>query len=885
MKTTLIRLGLLALMVSVLFGCSGSKDGTTGSPGIAGNLTKVTNLTADQWKALKPNIDQASISVSMASGTPVVKFTVTDENGNPLLGLGGQSLTAANAAAGLPHTNYNLAFTLAKLVPVTGGPSKWVTYLVTTPKATGTAGGVVNGGVTWVGNFPQADNQGTLVDNGDGSYQYTFFRDITQTATIVAGLTDSGTSFKADLGDTTYDPALTHRLGIIINGPQPGTGAATPTGITSVTEVPLVNTFNIGFDFVPNGGAVSTTRDIVVKDSCTDCHAGKGIGHVNYTKSPGDAIGRNNPRLCVTCHTDQIKYTFNAGEASSTSGGYVLNGTTRPTTAIVDGRALGNYPNMIHKMHMGEELVKTGYNFNASEEGLFNEKKFPQSPSNCTKCHDGSATAVNKTTNGDNWKNVPSKLACGACHDGINFTAGTGVTLANRDADVAALQPIGTTATGHVGGAQADDSACSSCHTSLSIPVDHEYTVATTHNPIVKTGVSSITYDLKSVTLNGSSQPVVTFQIKKDGVAVSSFNAPGPSDSSTTFQLITGLTRGPTFYVAYAVAQDGITSPADFNGRVGASLYNLLLTSGGSKAGSITGPDGSGYFTATLTGPASALITIPAGAKMVTGLMVGRFEQVVNSVTVKIKPVLKTVLATGITGNTARRTIVSAAKCNNCHEQLGTSPEFHNGERNDPTACAMCHTPNQINDGASATTNYGWPGATNTYIHGIHGASKRTVAFTWAAWDTTVTDNFSMIQYPGKLKNCEQCHLSDTVNFGATGTTVAPNMLYTTASAGVTVASGTYGLSPYVTALQDYGLPASVSVTGVLTPAAATTLVNSPMASACFSCHDTSLAKTHMTSNGGSIYEARSTATLKTETCLVCHGKGRVADVAVIHQR
>jgi OmcA/MtrC family decaheme c-type cytochrome len=398
--------------------------------------------------------------------------------------------------------------------------------------------------------------------------------------------------------------------------------------------------------------------------------------------------------------------------------------------------------------------------------------------------------------------------------------------------------------------------------------------------------VTSITYDLKSVTLNGSSQPVVTFQIKKDGVAVSSFNAPGPSDSSTTFQLITGLTRGPTFYVAYAVAQDGIPSPADFNGRVGASLYNLLLTSGGAKAGSITGPDGSGYFTATLTGPAAALITIPAGAKMVTGMFVGRFEQVVNGVTVKIKPVLKTVLAT-ITGNTARRTIVAAAKCNNCHDQLGTSPEFHNGERNDPTACAMCHTPNEINDGKSSTLNYGWPGAINTYIHGIHGASKRSVPFTWAAWDTTAADNFSMVQYPGVLKNCEQCHLPDTVNFGANGTSVAPNMIYTTASAGLTVAGGTYGLNPQVEVVPgaNLGLPASVDTAGVVTPAAATTLVNSPMASACYSCHDTSLAKTHITSNGGSIYEARSTALTKTETCLVCHGKGRVADVAVIHQR
>lgn len=904
MKYTFIRLGLLALMISLLAGCSGStgSSGTAGTNGTAGNLVSVTNLTADQWLALKPTIDPASVSVTIASA-PVVKFRVTDVNGNPLLGLGGQSWTDANKAAGLPHTNYNLAFTLAKLVPVAGGPSKWVTYLVTTaqkiavPPATQL--GVLNGGVYWLGNFPQSDNQGTLVDNGDGSYQYTFFRDITQTAAIVAGLTDSGNSFKADLGDTTYDPSLTHRLGIILSGSQPGTGTATPTGVQSVPPVPLVNTFNIGYDFVPNGGALSTTRDIVKKDSCTECHAGKGIGHVSTASAtngvpPGSFVGRNDPRLCVTCHTDQIKYTFdnftvNAGEAPVLADGITFavqtgtNAVVRPAQAIVSGRAVGNYPNLIHHMHMGEDLIRQGYIFNNDEAGLFNEKKLPQSPSNCTKCHDGSSTAVNQTANGDNWKNVPSRLACGACHDGIDFAAASGavgsITLADRDADVAAALPVGTTHSGHGGGAQANDSLCSTCHNASTIPVDHRYTVATPHNPIVKAGVSSITYDLKSVTVVAG-QPVVKFRISKDGAAVTSFATTTASPVPSSFEAIPGLTRGPTFYVAFSVAQDGIAAPADFNGRVGVSLSNLL-TSGAAKAGTITGPDVDGYFTATLTGPSTALINIPTNAKMATGLMVGRFEQVVNGVTVKIKPVLKTLVATGYTG---RRVIVAAAKCNNCHEQLGTSPEFHNGERNDPTACAMCHTPNQINDGQSATTNYGWAGASNTYIHGIHGASKRTVPFTWAAWDTTATDNFSTVQYPGILKNCNQCHLPDTVNFGASGTTVAPNMLYTTASAGLTVATGTFGLSPYVTPGQDYGLPASVSVTGALTSAAATTLVNSPMSSACFACHDTALATTHMTSNGGSIYEARSTATLKTETCLICHGKGRVADVAVIHK-
>src|SRR5450759_1646065 len=97
MKSTLIRLGLLALMISALASCGGSTGstgqagapGTPGTPGTPGSVVNATNLTAAQWLALKPNIDPASISVTINS-PPVVKFRVTDQYGNPLVGLGGQ---------------------------------------------------------------------------------------------------------------------------------------------------------------------------------------------------------------------------------------------------------------------------------------------------------------------------------------------------------------------------------------------------------------------------------------------------------------------------------------------------------------------------------------------------------------------------------------------------------------------------------------------------------------------------------------------------------------------------------------------------------------------------------------------------------------------------
>jgi cytochrome c551/c552 len=39
-----------------------------------------------------------------------------------------------------------------------------------------------------------------------------------------------------------------------------------------------------------------------------------------------------------------------------------------------------------------------------------------------------------------------------------------------------------------------------------------------------------------------------------------------------------------------------------------------------------------------------------------------------------------------------------------------------------------------------------------------------------------------------------------------------------------------------------------------------------------------------MKTNGGAVYEARSTALTKGEACLACHGAGKDYDAAVVHQ-
>jgi OmcA/MtrC family decaheme c-type cytochrome len=77
------------------------------------------------------------------------------------------------------------------------------------------------------------------------------------------------------------------------------------------------------------------------------------------------------------------------------------------------GQSAGLMVKMVHRIHRGEELARTGYNFAGV---LFNEVTYPQDRRNCLKCHRG--------PDGDNFKNVPNRAACGACHDHINFTTG-----------------------------------------------------------------------------------------------------------------------------------------------------------------------------------------------------------------------------------------------------------------------------------------------------------------------------------------------------------------------------------------------------------------------------------------------------------------------------
>ena len=401
----------------------------------------------------------------------------------------------------------------------------------------------------------------------------------------------------------------------------------------------------------------------------------------------------------------------------------------RPLEAL----RLGEFVTLVHKIHMGEGhethgavqgLKLTGWNYGGV---LFNEVTYPQDARNCVKCHNGPQA--------DNWKNNPSRKACGSCHDNVSW---------------AATVPAGFVA--HSGGAYVDDTQCTVCHgaTTGSAPIVTKHIPVISPDPddprlggtnthtngsyvaatgAVPPGAAAITYVISSVTKTAN-HPSITFALVSSLSGTMVFTAP----TSTTSELMPNFAGSPSVYFVWAEPQDGITAPSDFNKSASVYIKNVWNGSITSSTATISGPDASGFYTIVRTGT-----TLPSTAVMLTGGVgytygSGTPELVQTDLTaypynattgvggLAVPPPNVWKVATSYTG---RRVAVDTAKCNECHGLLGVAPTFHDGQRNDAPTCSFCHNPNR--------TSSGWSANASTFVHAIHGSSKREVPFVWAS--------------------------------------------------------------------------------------------------------------------------------------------------------
>jgi len=232
---------------------------------VLGIVMDAAKLTPEQWAELKP---AGKITAATAGAVTTVDFQITDHLGNGIKGLGFTSQSASSTAAKAPSLT-NLSFTLAKLIPEdpnTHAPGKWVNYIVTTVPTNGTP--------TPAPTRPSTDVTGTLQDNGNGTYRYTFARNISTIATDLAGMSVTAPNDKADLGDVSFEANRTHRMVVQLSGAARGTGSNTEKGVTVATAVNLENPVNLIYDFLPANGnqplrATDDRRDIGLIGSAT----------------------------------------------------------------------------------------------------------------------------------------------------------------------------------------------------------------------------------------------------------------------------------------------------------------------------------------------------------------------------------------------------------------------------------------------------------------------------------------------------------------------------------------------------------------------------------------------------------------------------------------
>jgi OmcA/MtrC family decaheme c-type cytochrome len=290
------RILFLILMLGslpVLTSC----DGDDGAPGASGTPAGVDIANATEIHAV--------INSVRITSPAVVDFGLSDGNGNPVKNLPADAIS----------------FDLAKLVPGTdGNASAWQSYINIVEEP-----GAGPGTESKVQATTENGAAGTLVDNGDGSYTYTFALDVTDVTDPIP---------------VEYVPSLTHRVSFEIRGFAP-------------VDNPV-------YDFRPSDNATTGlfTREIAKTATCNVCHE-------NLSLHGG---ARFEMRECVTCH--------NPGSADANSGNTV--DMTVMTHKIHYGENLpsvqadGDYCiyGFMDFIHCYEDVV------------------YPQDIRNCAGCHD-----------------------------------------------------------------------------------------------------------------------------------------------------------------------------------------------------------------------------------------------------------------------------------------------------------------------------------------------------------------------------------------------------------------------------------------------------------------------------------------------------------------
>ncbi len=422
-----------------------------------------------------------------------------------------------------------------------------------------------------------------------------------------------------------YDQTVTHTLGIYASRDL------SEFGLSRYVD-------NQIFNFVPNGSPVTTVRDVAITASCNNCH--------DPLMAHGET-GRQNMEICVLCHT--------------------------PQSVDPDTGTTVDMPVMTHKIHMGENLpsVKAGTPYVIVGRGGpadFSNVAFPQDIRNCQTCHNGPKGSKTQPAQMNAWFLNPTRAACGACHDDIDWTSGKN----------------------HVGGPALSDKFCANCHYPQG-EFEYDASIINAHIPPYKS--AQLRYpkiQILSVTNTGPGQkPTIKFKITDKNNT--------PIDPTKMPRLSFNL-AGPNTDYRTQLTDRGATTGAAFNSGDGTSTYNLAIAIPADATGSWS-LEAEGYLTATLNPKPHAATSASQRDAM-------------DNVVVAIPVTDKTAKARVTTADTAR--------CNTCHEKL----QLHGGNRNTVEACVICHKPTLYDAAAKESIDLKW------MVHKIHTGEELTTTYT-----------------------------------------------------------------------------------------------------------------------------------------------------------
>ena len=457
----------------------------------------------------------------------------------------------------------------------------------------------------------------------------------------------------------------------------------------------VLTVFNLGtnyasaeFNFVPNGAKVVKIHDIIKTASCDSCH----------DQLSWHGGRRRGIEMCVLCHTQQ--------NIDTTTGGSL------------------DLKVMIHEMHMGASLPSviagTPLIINGTD---FSKVVFPADPGDprrCETCHSQTTGATQATA----YLTNPTRTACGACHDDVNFATGVN----------------------HPGGPQFDDNECATCH----IPqgeIDFDASIKGAHiAPTTSSLLAGLVVNITKVQ-NGTAgtAPVVSFTV---------VNTAGAGIPLSKLGSISFTMAGPTTDYGYNVTAPGYVTE--------------------SASGATCDNNGNCQYTFTHIVPAASTGTYAIGveARRTEIVLPGTTSQLSIQYGAPNKVVYFSVDGSPVVD---RRTVVQIGNCNNCHVALS----LHGTLRNNTEYCVMCHNPSNTDASTRAAATVAADKAAppqginfNLLVHRIHyGINMQAFNRTYVVVGFGGSHNdFSSTLFPAMsptgvatdTRNCSLCHVNSS---------------------------------------------------------------------------------------------------------------------------